>query len=194
MRTGRRVRRRFWRWRDNPLRRREDVLEAWLVLAVWVLIVVGGTLAGVWAALAADESLAHQRAVRSPHPAVLLEDVPGSAAAAGGVSGGQVRVKVRWVSPDGSVRTGLAPVDAGQKNGSTVVIWTDRQDKPVVEPPDGMAAAFESAALGTAAASALSGLALGAGAVARGWLDRRRIDQWGKHWTEIGPRWGHRTG
>ncbi|QTE02425.1 hypothetical protein S1361_34155 [Streptomyces cyanogenus] len=27
----------LWRWRNNPLRRHGDVVEAWVVLAVWVI-------------------------------------------------------------------------------------------------------------------------------------------------------------
>ncbi|WP_263635550.1 hypothetical protein [Streptomyces sp. CoH27] len=34
------------RWRDNPLRRREDVAEAWIVVALWVVVLVGGGSAG----------------------------------------------------------------------------------------------------------------------------------------------------
>lgn len=66
MHGGRRTKKTLWRWRSNPLRRRDDVLEAWLVLAVWALIAVGGTLAGVLTARAADDVFAQQRAERTP--------------------------------------------------------------------------------------------------------------------------------
>lgn len=29
------ARMRFWRWRSNPLRRHDDIVEAWLVPTVW---------------------------------------------------------------------------------------------------------------------------------------------------------------
>ncbi|MPY40171.1 hypothetical protein FNH04_09685 [Streptomyces phyllanthi] len=35
-----------WRWRSNPLRRRDDVIEAWIVVAVWTVMVLGGALVG----------------------------------------------------------------------------------------------------------------------------------------------------
>ena len=48
--------------------------------------------------------------------------------------------------------------------------------------------------LGAAAALASAGLAYGATDAARWWLDRRCIDEWGREWDLIGPRWGHKTG
>lgn len=67
MRAGGRAKKWLWRWRANPLRRKDDVLEAWLVLAVWALISVGGTLAGVFTARAAYDVFAQQRAERTPY-------------------------------------------------------------------------------------------------------------------------------
>ena len=69
----------LWRWRNNPIRRRDDVFEAWLLLAVWVLIAAGGTAIGVVAAHAADQVFAQQRAERTPGRAVLLDDAPRTA-------------------------------------------------------------------------------------------------------------------
>ncbi|MFC8358546.1 hypothetical protein ACFUIY_01615 [Streptomyces griseorubiginosus] len=36
-----------WRRRSNPLRRRGDLLEARIVLTVWAVVAVGGTIAGL---------------------------------------------------------------------------------------------------------------------------------------------------
>ncbi|MBW8820836.1 MAG: hypothetical protein JF598_22125, partial [Streptomyces sp.] len=41
-----RTRVRGWRWRRNPLRRRSDVIEAWTVLAVAALMLLGAPLVG----------------------------------------------------------------------------------------------------------------------------------------------------
>ncbi|KAB1139865.1 hypothetical protein F7R91_38295 [Streptomyces luteolifulvus] len=194
MHVVRRTKNRLWRWRNNPLRRPEDVLEAWVVLAVWVLIAVGGTLAGVLTAHAADDVFAQQRAERSAVRAVLLTDIPQGAEASAGSSGGRTTAKVRWTTPDGSTRTGTTLVDAAQQAGSTVKVWTNRQGDLTTEPPSQAVANIDAALLGTAAALALSGLAVGVGRVVRRRLDRRRIDRWGTQWDLIGPLWGHRTG
>jgi hypothetical protein len=189
--TGRRNR--LWRWRSNPLRRRDDVIEAWIVLAVWALVAAGGTLAGFVTAHAADEVFARQRAERRPVEAVLAADLP-SAAAGAGRAAERISAKVRWTAPDGSSRTGLTLVDAGQQAGAEVTVWLDARGVLSTEPPNTTEAALEAAVLGTAAALATTGVVVGAGALTRRRLDRRRIDGWGREWDLVGPQWGHKTG
>jgi hypothetical protein len=188
MRGGRHTKRRLWRWRSNPLRRHDDVLEAWLVLAVWALIAVGGTFAGVVTARAADDVFAQQRAERVPVRAVLVDDSPRAAA-----SSYQVLATVRWTTADGSVHADKILVDAGQKAGTGIKVWTNAQGDLAITPPSRSTAATEAALMGAAAALAVTGLAVGAGGATRWWLDRRRIDQWGKEWDLVGPTWGHKT-
>ncbi|QNP68297.1 hypothetical protein IAG44_01630 [Streptomyces roseirectus] len=188
-----RARKRLWRWRSNPLRRPDDIAEAWLVLAVWLLIAVAGTAVGTVTAHAADETFARQRAERRPAQAVLLDDVPESTAK-GGPAGGRRSAEVRWSAPDGSTRTGRTLADAGQRAGTKVVVWQDTRGRLKTEPPDALEAGIESATLGAGAACALAGALYGAGRAARRQLDRRRIDGWGREWDVVGPRWGHRTG
>ncbi|WP_329331861.1 hypothetical protein OG866_03410 [Streptomyces sp. NBC_00663] len=193
MRGDRRTKRWLWRFRSNPLRRHDDVLEAWLVLAVLLLVAVGGTLAGVVTARAADDTFAGQRADRAPVRAVLLADAPRTTGAKGGVYGGRTTTKVRWTTPDGSRRTGSTLVDAGQEAGAAVTVWTNRQGELTTRPPGPSDAAVEAGFLGAGAALALSGLVIGAGAVVRCRLDRRRVAGWGREWDLVGPEWGHRT-
>ncbi|MGW1724186.1 Rv1733c family protein [Streptomyces sp. NPDC002306] len=186
-------RHRLWRWRKSPLRRREDIVEAWVVLFVWVAVVVGGVLAGLVTAWAADDAFARQRAERYSVEAVLLTDVAPPVAGAEGTHE-RVATKVRFTAADGSVRTDRALVDPGLKAGTTVEVWLNARDELSVEPPSMAAASFEAAVIGTGAGLALASLVLGAGAVAKWRLDRRRIDEWGREWDLVGPRWGHKTG
>lgn len=184
----------LWRWRSSPLRRREDVVEAWLVLAVWIVVVVGGAVAGVVTARAAGDVFAAQRAHRHPVRAVLLADAPYGATAAW-PAGGLVRAPVRWTAPDGTPRTGDTLVDSGLKAGAGVVVWEDDQgglapSRPA-NPTEG---AIEAALFGTAAALAVAAPVYGAGALGRAWLDRRRMARWDREWNLVEPRWGHRTG
>lgn len=72
--TSRRRRRWLWRWRSNPLRRRDDVVETWIVLAMWVVIGLGGTLVGVVTAQAAEASFAQLRHDRHSARVVLVEN------------------------------------------------------------------------------------------------------------------------
>ena len=77
--------------------------------------------------------------------------------------------------------------------GSRVTVWLDAEGRLTTAPPSSTEAAIESGLLGTSAAAALAGLVFGAGAVARWRLDRHRIDEWGREWELVGPRWGHQT-
>ncbi|QKV97099.1 hypothetical protein HUT19_39955 [Streptomyces sp. NA02950] len=187
----RRTRVPLWRWRNNPIRRRDDILEAWLLLAVWGLIAVGGTAAGVVTAHAADRVFAQQRADRTPVRAVLLDDVPRPAMS--GLDRDLSSARVRWTNSDGSTRNGMTVVATGKEAGSTVRIWIDAQGKLSTQPPTPAKAAAEAGLLGASAALALSGLVIGIGSAGRWWLDRRRIHQWDTEWTVVGPQWSHKT-
>ncbi|GAA3772108.1 hypothetical protein GCM10022403_004230 [Streptomyces coacervatus] len=189
MRTGRRTKRWLWRWRANPLRRRDDVIEAWLVLALWALFTVGGTLAGVLTARTADDVFMQQRAERIPVTAVLLTSTPRAEA-----KSYRAFAQVRWTGADGSAHTGKTLVDGGLRAGSTTELWTDTRGNLTTRPPSPTDAAAEAVLLGAASALAVTGIAFGATGAARWWLDRRRIDGWGREWDLVGPRWGHKTG
>lgn len=193
MRRTRRMKRWCWRWRSNPLRRHDDVVEAWIVLAVWVVIAVGGALVGLTAARTADASFARLRHDRHPVPAVLLDSTPRTTPTADGLVYDGVRATVRWKGPDGTAHTGRTLVDAGHAPGTTIVVWLNHRGQLTTEPPGPGTATTESAALGTGAAIAFSGLVFAAGRLARWRLDQRRYDEWGRAWERVGPRWGHKT-
>ncbi|MFJ9104499.1 hypothetical protein ACIRJM_39240 [Streptomyces sp. NPDC102405] len=193
MAYAKRTKKWFWRWRNNPLRRREDVAEAWIILALWAVVAVGGTAVGLVTAHATDETLAQLRADRRTTHAVLLTDTPKHMSVAQS-SEDKASATVRWRTPDGSARTGHTLVDTGLKAGTRVVVWQDGHGTLVAAPPSAGEAAVEAGALGMAAGLALTGAVLGMGAVVRWRLDRQRIDSWGQEWDLVGPRWGHRTG
>lgn len=186
------MRKRLWRWRSNPLRRHDDIVEAWIVLAVWAIVAVGGTAAGWVTAHAADETFARQRAERHSVRAVLLTDVSDGTSSVR-ASSDKALATVRWTAPDGSSRTDQTLVDVGLPVGSRVVLWQDGQGRPATEPPSPAEAAVEAATLGTLAGFALAGVVYALGAVARWRLDLRRIDGWGREWDLVGPGWGHKT-
>ncbi|MEH0516051.1 hypothetical protein QA942_32275 [Streptomyces sp. B21-106] len=186
-------RKRLWRWRNNPLRRRDDIVEAWIVLAVWAVVAVGGTVAGLVTAHAADDTFARQRTDRQAVRAVLLDDVPRTALAMGGTVDRRMTA-VSWRTPEGSPRTDETLADTGLKAGAHITVWQDSQGRLIAAPPSTTEATIESGFLGTVAAASLAGLVFGTGAVVRWRLDRRRIDQWGREWDLVGPQWGHKTG
>ncbi|MFL5995931.1 MAG: hypothetical protein ACJ736_16780 [Streptomyces sp.] len=193
MAHGKRTKKWFWRWRNNPLRRRTDIAEAWIMPALWTLVVVGGTVAGLATAHATDETLAQLRTDRHSTYAVLLADAP-KHDSSWRSSGDKVSATVRWTTPDGSPATGSTLVGTGLKAATRVVVWQNGRGALTTAPPSAGEAAVEAGALGTAAGLALTGAVLGVGAVVRWRLDRQRIDSWGREWDLMGPQWGHRTG
>ncbi|PZG95259.1 hypothetical protein C1I97_27190 [Streptomyces sp. NTH33] len=186
-----RVRRRLWRWRGNPLRRREDVVEAWIVLAMWVVIVVGGAVAGTVVARVTDQDFARQRADRQPVRAVLLTDTPPTAPADSDRH--RPMAEVRWTAPDGTARIGLTPVDGGLRSGATVTVWQDGHGVLVPRPAAPAEGRVEAALFGTAAALALACLSYVTTTAVRRRLDQRRYDQWAAEWELVGPLWDQKT-
>lgn len=195
MNVSRRTAKRFWRWRSNPLRRRHDVIEVWVVLSMWAVIAIGGAVLGLVTARAADEVFTQQRAERYAVRAVLVAGSAPSGLARGGAGDGTFAAQVRWTDPDGSVHTDRTSVDAELAvDSGHLTLWTNGRGEIVAEPPTPTEAAVESGLLATGAVLAFAGLVFGAGSLARWGLDRARMAEWGNEWRLVGPQWGHKTG
>ncbi|MFM9589234.1 hypothetical protein ACKI1J_12075 [Streptomyces scabiei] len=190
-RTTRSVR--LWRWRPNPLRRRSDIVEGWLLLAVCALAVVTGAFVGAATAYGVERDMNEQRAERHPVRAVLVEDASESVSATARV-GGQVWADVRWTAADGSPRTGTARVEPGSDEGTTVRVWLDRHGNVVPEPLNSDEAGLQGAVLGAAAAVGAALAVSCLGRVVHGRVERRRLAAWDTEWAKVGPQWGQRTG
>ncbi|WP_416978188.1 hypothetical protein [Streptomyces sp. T028] len=182
---------RWWRWRRNPLKRPTDVVEAWLVLVLWLCAVAAAALAGVWAGAASAEHLERQRTERQRVSAVLLENAEPRSSSR--VSTAPVWVGVRWTGPDGASRTDRTRVEPGLRAGTRIMVWTDTQGRLTARPPSTSAGVLQATATGVLAASMATSAVLGAAAVGRGVLDRRRMRQWEEEWRQADLRWGGRT-
>ncbi|MET8725022.1 Rv1733c family protein [Streptomyces misionensis] len=184
----------LWRWRRNPLRRRADVVEGWVVLGVWLLTVLAGSLTGDTVARSLSHGLAHQRAGRHPAVAHLVAKAPRvSAAHRNPLPGERVRAEVRWTAADGSARTGRVRVVPGSAAGTPVTVWTDRRGHLVAGPVTPGQAALRAAFLGGLAGAATALVPFGAGLLLRAHLDRRRLTAWDTEWARLGPQWGRRV-
>ncbi|WP_143668298.1 Rv1733c family protein, partial [Streptomyces carpinensis] len=137
----------LWRWRRNPLRRRADMVEAWVVLGAWVVTVLAGVLAGWTAARGVERVMARERMEWRPTAAVVTERAPGlrpgdrdatgdgtGRGIAHGTDALRVWAEVRWSAPDGSSHTGQARVEPGSAVGSRVTVWTDPGGRLVARP------------------------------------------------------------
>ncbi|KPI08347.1 hypothetical protein OK074_3644 [Actinobacteria bacterium OK074] len=186
----------LWRWRRNPLRRPSDRLEAWVVLVAWAVTVVGGVLAGIAATHSVAHGLAQERAEWRPVTARLTEAAPqpSSTSGSGSASGERVWAPVRWTGADGSVHTGQARVALGSSKGSPVTVWTDRHGLLVTKPATRSEAEVRATMVGILAGVAAAAVPFAGGRLARGRLERRRLDQWDAAWARFGPTWGRKPG
>ncbi|WP_435881374.1 Rv1733c family protein [Streptomyces bobili] len=188
---GNRSEGRLWRWRRNPLRRRTDVVEAWIMLVLWTVVLVGGTLAGLMTAHAAVQASARERAERHAVAAVVLADVPRATTDVGNAY--RMMTEVRWAAPDGTSRTGRTLVKRGTESGATITVWQNDRGALTPQPTGATEGAVEAAFFGGSAALAVACAALGIGALTRRGLDQGRLARWATEWELIGPRWSERT-
>ncbi|MGI5192467.1 Rv1733c family protein [Streptomyces sp. CA-288835] len=182
----------LWRWRRNPLRRRSDELESWLLLATWTLMLVTGLLAGLGTAHAVESTLAQQRAEWHPVLALTTENTP--AASTSAASHERIWAEVRWTAADGAPHTGQARVDPGSTAGTPVVVWTDRDGHLVTKPASAHQAGLRAGMSGVLVGACAAAVPLGGGRLLRKRLDQRRMEQWDAEWEKFGPQWGRKTG
>ncbi|MBO4252871.1 Rv1733c family protein [Streptomyces griseorubiginosus] len=184
----------LWRWRRNPLKRRADTVEAWVVLGAWLVTVVAGVLAGLAATQSVEHGLARERVEWRQVEARLTEKAPGKAATGTGTaSGDQVWGTVRWTAPDGSGHTGQVRVRPGSPAGSTVPIWSDRQGHLVTKPATASQAHLRASLIGVLVGISAAAVPFVGGRVLCGRLERRRMAQWDTEWSRFGPLWGRKT-
>jgi hypothetical protein len=177
----------------NPLRRRSDLIEAWLLPMAIAAFLAASPLvtaaAGLW--IRADNAAA-KHAELSWHrvPAVLLQAAPGPEMSDNGANSWLVWTPAR-LTADGRQRIASVPAPAGTPADAAVPVWLDRAGN-VQQPP--MTAAQASDRVLVVTVIALAGLVVlvaGAALVTRRVLDRRRLAAWESGWLSVGPQWSH---
>ncbi|WP_318204849.1 hypothetical protein [Streptomyces sp. SCL15-4] len=180
----------LWRWRRNPLRRRADVVEAWVVLGAFSLTVLAGVLAGLLAAGSVEHGLARERTERRPTVARVVTRVPAKPPAREDRAGERVWAQARWHAVDGSSHTGRVRVRAGSEPGTPVTVWTDSRGRLVNRPVTASEAAFRATLVGLLVGVSAAAVPCVAGLAVRGRLERRRLRAWDTEWARLGPQWG----
>lgn len=185
----------MWRWRANPLRRRSDRVEAWVVLIAFLLVTLGGVTTAVLTWSAAHDVAQEQRAERQRVPAVVTQHADGEGRETfyKAPNSDSTRVPVRWTAPDGTVRHGTAEVPDGSRAGTSVPVWIDSDGSQTAPPPGTAMTVFQSGLCAGLATGTFVALVLAAQAGVRGQIDRKRADAWERAWAEVEPRWRHRT-
>jgi hypothetical protein len=192
--TWRRLTRRPGRDR-NPLRRRSDVIEAWLLPVVIIAFLALGPIAGATAGLTAraDNAAAH-RAQQTWHraDAVLLQAAPGPPMSDGGANTWLVWTPARWTS-GGRQRLGEVPAAAGTRAGRTVPVWLDRAGNVQSPPRTAAQDRHHVMVVVSLAVAALAVLLAGLALLARWLLNWRRLAAWEAAWRSVGPQWSGRA-
>jgi hypothetical protein len=175
----------------NPLRRRSDLIEAWLLpAAIIVFCVLAPLLAGAagnWVR-AGNAAVRHEQQSWHVVHATLLQPVPGPMMTDGGLNSWLVWAPARWTA-DGRTVTGQVPAPSGSDAGRVVPVWLSHAGRVQV-PPATAAQVGERASVAvltalTALALVVAGLAL----LTRRMLDRRRLARWETAWLSVGPQW-----
>lgn len=191
-----RTRVRGWRWRRNPLRRRSDVVEAWTVLTVALLLLLVAPLAGAvvgwWAHDDARAVASEQRAERHRVRAAVVGKVPDSRPTVQSGRERSYRVTVRWTESGGVVRTAEARVPAGTRQGAEVDVWFDSRGRSVDPPPDSTAIWQHTVTMGACGAGAAIAVILLGHSVVRGAAGRHRLAEWEREWALTEPQWSRR--
>ncbi|MEV7982241.1 hypothetical protein [Streptomyces sp. NPDC086519] len=184
----------WWRWRRNPLRRHSDVVEAWIVLAVWAVALLGGALSGWAVAQTVDHAFAERRADTRSVSAVLTEDAAEGSPVTAGYDVGKTWVAVRWTAADGTVRTGRAKAVPTAAAGSHVQVWVNRGEQLVSAPPSKAESTFETVATGVLVWQLTVTAVYGGGWLVRRRLLGRRLAEWDDEWRRVGPQWRNFSG
>lgn len=175
----------------NPLRRRADVLQGWLLPAViaafLILCPLVACAAGLWVR-AGNAAARHAQLWWHRVPAVLLQAAAGPVRSGDGARSWLAWTPARWTAA-GRPQIGNVPALAGTRAGSTVPVWLDRAGK-VRMPPLTAAQASDHVVVAMLIASAGLAVILAAMALlARRVLDRRRLEGWETAWLSVGPQW-----
>ncbi|MEV7413984.1 hypothetical protein [Streptomyces sp. NPDC089919] len=194
-----------WRWRRNPLRRKTDLVEAWVALTALLCLLFAAPAAGWLAGLRVDGTLQQavhaQRAERTlvhatvTRPAALSPGAVSAEPAARQQSPAHPRFRASWTAPDGS-RHSATLTAAGSRPpvpGRQFTLWTDDHGRVVNPPLDSATAAAHSALAGFAAAAAVAALVDTLRRLVVRRLTHRRYAALDRAWAAAGPDWG-RTG
>jgi hypothetical protein len=175
----------------NPLRRRSDVIDAWLVPVAIVLFLalcpVVVSVTGSWMR-AANISERHAQANWQHAQGTLVQSVPGPMQASHGTNTWITWAPAHW-TVNGVHRKGDVPAQAGARAGTKVTVWWDSKGKVQMPPLSAGGAGsriLEARAGGIAVLLAAIGIML---MLVRRFLDRRRLAGWESAWLTVGPTW-----
>jgi hypothetical protein len=177
----------------NPLRRRSDVIAAWLTpVAVLIFIALIPVTATVTSSLSHAQNAAVARAMPTWHVVEgrLLRSTPGPAQTDNGGNLWNEVALAQWTF-QGHTHSGSVPALAGSQAGDRQKIYLNDAGQVQTPPLAPGQLADRTDTITFIVLSALAMVLLLLKAIARKILDSRRIAAWESDWLAVGPRWSH---
>lgn len=191
------------RWRHNPLRRRTDLIEAWVALGALLLMIVAVPAIGWISGALTDD--AFRRTIRAQHEdrhrtqAVMVREAEAPTRVASDPEAPAQRdpgrpVIAKWTAPDGSRHTQLVrSAPPTLRAGDTFPLWTTSRGQLAGPPTDPAAARTHAVLAGLGVAAGTAGLIEAARRLVVWRLNQVRYARLDLAWARAGPDWG-RTG
>jgi hypothetical protein len=177
----------------NPLRRRSDVIAAWLTpVAVLIFVALIPVAATVTSSLARAENAAVARAMPAWHvvDGRLLRSAPGPEQTNHGGNLWNEVVPAQWTFR-GHQHSGAVPVLSGSRAGDRQKVYLNDAGQVQTPPLDPSQLADRTDTITFIALGVLAMVLLTLKAIARRILDGRRLAAWESDWLAVGPRWSH---
>lgn len=180
----------------NPLRRRSDVIAAWLTpVAVLIFIALIPVTATITSSLAHAQNAAVARQMPTWHMVEgrLLRSAPGPVETDQGGNLWNEVVPAEWTF-EGHVHSGSVPVLAGSRAGDQQKIYLNDAGRVQTPPLDPSQLADRTDTITFIVVGVLAMVLLTLKGITRRILDSRRIAAWESDWLTVGPRWSHHQG
>ncbi len=178
-------------WDGNPLRRRNDRLEAGMVAGLIVVFLIAAPMlaavAGHWTRIAGTQQQRAEMTWRQV-TATVQRSASGQQDGPAGPAD-TVWKPARWTAPDGQRRGGWIPVSPGAAVGSRVRVWVNRSGSLTGWPLARAELQGRIAIAGVLAVAVLGVVLCLAGGAGRFLFGRRRLADWERAWQAVGPRW-----
>jgi hypothetical protein len=177
------------------MRRPVDRIQTAVALSLLVLfLIVAPVLTWTASSRAYGSGLRAERQEQTTHRPAVATVVAGDGITDGSTRGISPTVRLRWLAPDGTARSGVVPEREGDQAGSQRRIWIDGTGDLTSRPREHGQTAADAALAGMASVTAVALPCVVLYVAVRRCLDRRRFDQWTADWARTAPLWTRRPG
>jgi hypothetical protein len=192
-----------WLWRQvrsvrpdrNPLRRRIDRVETYLLGGLFVAAAAATPFAAHAASRAAYESaLREQQVQEATRHQVQAELTEAAHSDVGGyTASGLVPAMAKWTSVTGVHGSGLIAAQYGSPKGTKITVWTDDAGDLTAPPLATVQVLSQRDAATIGAIAGVVVMTLGVGGTIHYVCYRRRLAAWDADWLVTGPAWNRQS-